>query len=373
MHNIPGRYLEPAKSIWDELLKEKQPLDQIISQFFAAEKKYGKRDRQWISEPVFYRARNYLLINELSATDQWPASYHLANLVTAPEKLKIEIENLKAKSIHLRYSFTPFFYESLSPNLTQEDLNAIRKPGKVCFRINTNVTTKEEIKKTLNETEVKNYEVIDDCLILESRLSRASPLLKSGKLIPQDMGSQQVVPFMKVNEPMDVLDICAGAGGKTIHMSATMRNQGTIFAYDRDKRRLNKLKPRLKQTNSKNIKLLYNLPSQVFFDRILVDAPCSGSGAIARHPEIGMRINQKTVAQVLADQQEILNSATKLLKPGGTITYATCSLFPIENQEQVKKFLAEHRDFVLIDEIQIQPASFSGEGYFVSNLSHRQV
>ena len=373
MHSIPGRYLEPAKYIWDELLKEKQPLDQIISQFFAAEKKYGKRDRRWISEPLFYRARNYLLIDELPAADQWPASYHLASLTTAPERLEREIETLKAKSVHLRYSLTPFFYDSLSKDLTKEDLDAIRKPGKVCFRINTNTTTVEEIKNALNDIELEKYQLIDNCLILDSRLSRGNPLLKSGKLIPQDMGSQQVVPFMKVSEPVDVLDMCAGAGGKAIHLSAIMQNQGTVFAYDHNRHRLNKLKPRLKQTNSRNIKLLYDLSSHILFDRVLVDAPCSGSGAIARHPEIAMRISQESLARVLADQQKILNSATKLLKPGGTITYATCSLFPTENEDQVKKFLNEHKEFALKDQTLIQPASFSGEGYFVCNLTHRPV
>ena len=313
------------------------------------------------------------MINELPAAEQWPASYHLASLTTAPERLDREIETLKAKSVHLRYSFTPFFYESLSTKLTEEDLDAMRKPGKVCFRINTNTTTVEEIKNALNDIELEKYQLIESCLIFDSRLSRGNPLLKSGKLIPQDMGSQQVVPFMKVSEPVDVLDMCAGAGGKAIHLSAIMQNRGTVFAYDQDRHRLNKLKPRLKQTNSRNIKLLYDLSSQVRFDRVLVDAPCSGSGAIARHPEIVMRINQESVSRVLADQQKILNSATKLLKPGGTITYATCSLFPAENEEQVKKFLNDHKEFAFKDQALIQPASFSGEGYFVCNLTHRPV
>ena len=370
MEQIPTRYLEPAKNIWEELLSGKHPLDQLISQFFAAEKKYGKRDRRWISEPVFCRARNFLLINELQEEDQWPAAFLLANLTDDPGSLNQKITEIKRKSIRFRYSLSSFFYRSLYKHLTEADFAAIRRPGKACFRINTNKTNKEEIIIALQEAGIAGFQIIKECLILESRLSRENLLLKTGKLIPQDMGSQQVVPFMENSQSHNILDLCAGSGGKTLHLSAVTKNKGNIFAYDIANHRLNKLRPRMKITNSKNITLLKKLPEKPIFNRILIDAPCSGSGAIARHPEIAMRLEKDSLSNILKEQKQILDTATKLLKPGGIITYATCSLFPIENEEQILEFLSNNKEFKLQNANQILPSQYSGEGYFVCNIKH---
>jgi len=154
-----------------------------------------------------------------------------------------------------------------------------------------------------------------------------------------------------------VVDFCAGAGGKTLALGAAMRNTGRLYAFDTSGHRLAALKPRLARSGLSNVhpvQITHERDDRIKrlagkIDRVLVDAPCSGLGTLRRNPDLKWRQKPESVAELAALQQAILSSAARLLKPGGRLVYATCSVLPEENEDTVRAFLAAHHDFEVLD------------------------
>ena len=180
-------------------------------------------------------------------------------------------------------------------------------------------------------------------------------LFKSGEIEVQDDGSQ-LLGFLVAPRRTDmVVDFCAGAGGKTLLLGALMRSQGRVYAFDVSPARLAKLKPRLARSGLSNVQpvLIQNerdthvkrLAGKI--DRVLVDAPCSGLGTLRRNPDLKWRQRAEGIGELAAKQARILASAATLLKPGGRLVYATCSVLPEENEAIVEAFLRAHPQFVL--------------------------
>jgi len=169
----------------------------------------------------------------------------------------------------------------------------------------------------------------------------------------QDEGSQLLGFLVAPRRGEMVVDFCAGAGGKTLLLGALMNNQGRIYAFDVSSRRLDNLKPRLKRSGlsnlnpvlitSENDARVKRLAGKI--DRVLVDAPCSGLGTLRRNPDLKLRMSAASVAELVIKQASILNAAATLVKPGGRLVYATCSLLAEENDEQADRFGAEHPQF----------------------------
>jgi 16S rRNA (cytosine967-C5)-methyltransferase len=169
----------------------------------------------------------------------------------------------------------------------------------------------------------------------------------------QDAGSQ-VAALMTGAEPGEsVADICAGSGGKTLALAAMMQNQGRLIAHDSDRHRLRPIFERLKRAGAENVELVpagegARLREAGGFDCVLIDAPCSGSGAWRRKPDAKWRLTGKQLAQRIKEQRQVLDQAVELVRPGGRIVYVTCSVLPEENADQVRSFLVRHRAFALI-------------------------
>jgi 16S rRNA (cytosine967-C5)-methyltransferase len=174
---------------------------------------------------------------------------------------------------------------------------------------------------------------------------------REGLFEVQDEGSQLLAPLLEPRRQEMVVDFCAGAGGKTLHIGALMANTGTVYAFDVLAKRLEKLKPRLARAGLNNVRMVaiaherdarvQRLKGKV--DRVLVDAPCSGTGTLRRNPDIKWR--EIDLPELTGAQQRILEAASGLLKPGGRLVYATCSLLQEENEDIVEKFLAAHPEF----------------------------
>jgi 16S rRNA (cytosine967-C5)-methyltransferase len=183
------------------------------------------------------------------------------------------------------------------------------------------------------------------------------PWLADGRLEVQDEGSQLVAHLVAPKRTELVVDFCAGAGGKTLALGALMRSQGRLYALDVDARRLANLKPRLARSGLSNVQpevIAHERDARVKrlagkADRVLVDAPCTGIGTLRRNPDLKWRHDEAALAELTAKQASILEAAAKLVKPGGRLVYATCSLLPDENEHIVEAFLATHPQFRVVD------------------------
>jgi len=219
-----------------------------------------------------------------------------------------------------------------------------------------------------------------------------------GRVEIQDAGSQLCALLLGARPGEQVIDLCAGAGGKTLAIAAAMENRGQIYATDRDKTRLAPIFDRLRRAGVRNVQVrsptsaaLDDLAGRM--DRVIVDAPCSGSGAWRRRPDAKWRMGQGALAQRLAEQRDVLAQAATLVRPGGLVEYVTCSVLPPENEQQVSAFLKDHGDFELLSardawaralpevpspavacsesSLQLTPARTQTDGFFVAWLMRR--
>lgn len=214
----------------------------------------------------------------------------------------------------------------------------------------------------------------------------------------QDEGSQIAAALACAKPGLRVLDLCAGAGGKTLALAAGMNNLGTIAAYDADKKQLRPIFERLTRSGATNVEVLEGGDENALvahgptFDRVFVDAPCSGSGTWRRRPDAKWRMKPPHLAARMADQVKVLNTAARMVKPGGRLIYVTCSILPEENTDQVVRFLADHPKFSQLpfaqvwrealpgeppssadgrdDALLLTPLSHGTDGFYVSILQH---
>jgi 16S rRNA (cytosine967-C5)-methyltransferase len=193
---------------------------------------------------------------------------------------------------------------------------------------------------------------------------QAEPAFQKGWFEVQDEGSQMVAGLAAPEAGAQVLDFCAGAGGKTLALSAAMDNRGQIFAYDAEKARLAPIFDRLKRAGSRNVQVTANLDGlaalESQMDLVLVDAPCSGAGTWRRRPDAKWRLTQRQLDARIAEQAAILDAAAVYVKPGGVLAYITCSVFSAENQKQVEAFVARHAGFATVDHSELWEKHFTG-------------
>ncbi len=194
---------------------------------------------------------------------------------------------------------------------------------------------------------------------------QAEPAFQKGWFEVQDEGSQIVASLAGAAPGMQVLDYCAGAGGKTLALSAAMENRGQIFAYDSEKARLAPIFDRLRRADSRNVQVVAKAHEFAHLaghmDIVLIDAPCTGSGTWRRRPDAKWRLTEKQLGVRTGEQSAILDAASAFVKPGGLVVYITCSVFPAENAAQVEAFLSRNAGFSPLDHGQLWRASFPSE------------
>ncbi|MEQ1942019.1 RsmB/NOP family class I SAM-dependent RNA methyltransferase [Mesorhizobium sp. VNQ89] len=195
---------------------------------------------------------------------------------------------------------------------------------------------------------------------------QAEPAFQKGWFEVQDEGSQVVATLADAKPGMQVLDYCAGAGGKTLALSAAMENRGQVFAYDSEKARLAPIFDRLRRADSRNVQVVAKpqelTPLQGQMDLVLVDAPCTGSGTWRRRPDAKWRLSEKQLGVRMSEQKAILDAASEYVKPGGRLVYITCSVFPSENAEQIEGFLEGRKDFEPASHLRLWSDHFLGHG-----------
>lgn len=369
--------LDEAASALSRVLTFEYPADAVLSRYFRDREALGQQDRAFVAESVFGVLRRKLLLDYIApeATPRqllllWLAriaGYSGRELGALCSSAETEWLNSTRAQGTLPLSVEADLPQWVIERLPEHDGDFIRALGRTLqesapldLRVNTMRTTRDEVLARL-ETEgiaaaPTTLSPIGIRLQGKPALNR-HPLFTSGTVEVQDEGSQLLGYLLAPRRSDLVVDFCAGAGGKTLMLGALMNSQGRIYAFDVSEKRLSKLKPRLKRSGLSNLHPLViahendtkvkRLAGKI--DRVLVDAPCSGLGTLRRNPDLKFRQSPEGVAELVVKQTSILNAAARLVKPGGRLVYATCSLLTTENQEIVDTFLAAHPQFTALD------------------------
>jgi 16S rRNA (cytosine967-C5)-methyltransferase len=263
----------------------------------------------------------------------------------------------------------------------EDELLAMNTPAPIFIRANRIKIKPAELSQKLKEEgfETQTVEGAPDALKILSPISIfSSKYFKEGYFEVQDAGSQLISQYLDVKPGMRIADMCAGSGGKTLQLASLMQNKGKIVSFDTKEEKLNELKRRLAKAgvdivetrvieNTKSTKRL-----KESFDRVLIDAPCSGTGTIRRNPEIKWKMNMERLNNLLKIQANVLNSYADLVRKDGIVVYSTCSILPIENQEQVQNFIKKKNGaFELVREQVILPSKTGFDGFYMAQLKRK--
>jgi len=352
------------------------PADAVLSRYFRERHVLGPQDRAFVAETVFGVLRRKMLLDHIAPQADarqlvllWLtriggySSRDIGALCSTEEKAWLNATRAQAGAEH------PLSVEADLPVwvvdrlLTEHDANFIRalgralqEPAPLDLRVNTLLGNRDAVLTTLNKggipAEATPWSPIGIRIRGNPSINR-HPLFTGGVIEVQDEGSQLLGYLLAPRRSDLVVDFCAGAGGKTLMLGAMMNSQGRLYAFDISQKRLDRLKPRLKRSGLSNVHPLViahendtkvkRLAGKI--DRVLVDAPCSGLGTLRRNPDLKFRQSPESVAELVVKQTAILKSAARLVKPGGRLVYATCSLLAEENSGIVTTFLAAHPEF----------------------------
>jgi len=385
-----------AEAVLGQLLRFDYPADAVVSRYFREHRQLGHADRAFVAETVFAvlrRGRSLearcagklsdrrRLLAALAVTRGW-SQRELAPVLKASEE-----EWLAAAKAMPEADFPPavrcdlpdWLYNRLETQFgadaTLALARALNQPAPLDLRVNTLKANRDAVLAQLAEDGISAMPGPLSPIAVRLRDKPAlakHPLFVEGAVEVQDEGSQLLGFLLEPKRGEMVVDFCAGAGGKTLLLGALMRNTGRLYAYDVSDKRLANLKPRLARSGLSNVhparieherdQKIKRLAGKA--DRVLVDAPCSGLGTLRRNPDLKWRQSAASVAELTVKQTAILNSAAKLVRPGGRLVYATCSLLSAENDEIITAFLAAHADFTLTPASEIlarQEIAYDGE------------
>lgn len=369
-----------------EIFEENKYADKVIERVLKSNPKWGGRDRRFIAETVYDIVRWFrLLAHALPASSEKDfqkifSVYCILKGLASDEAIMKNMEEAK-RVRKIRESIPDWMDElglqELGVERWEQELTSLNQEAKVVLRVNTLKTSREELQKRLDAAEIKTeiLSTYPDALILLKRKNIFStPFFKEGLFEVQDASSQLVAPFLDLKEGLRVIDACAGAGGKTLHLAALLKNKGKIIALDTEQWKLDELKKRARRASASNIetrliessKTIKRLENSA--DRLLLDVPCSGLGVLRRNPDAKWKLSLEFIEKVRTLQQKILQDYSIMLKKGGILVYSTCSILPSENEKQIEQFMAEKKEeFELIEQKTIYPSS-GFDGFFLARI-----
>jgi 16S rRNA (cytosine967-C5)-methyltransferase len=395
----PKALLALADELLHEVLRFTQPADAVVSSFFRGHKMLGHRERQTLAETVYAVLREKLKWQYLAKSGTGPLERRLALLAwqgtesflraaATPEELKwvytSRLINLAKQGENLRHNLPEWLAAPLQAELGEEFwplVESLNRPAGLDLRVNALKAKREAVQAALAEDGIVTQPTPWSPLGLRAEGKPAlniSNAFNRGDVEVQDEGSQLLALLTEAKRGEMVVDFCAGAGGKTLALGAMMRNTGRLYAFDVSAHRLAALKPRLARSGLSNVypagisherdERIKRLSGKI--DRVLVDAPCSGLGTLRRNPDLKWRQSPQAVAEMVVKQGAILEGAARLLKSGGRLVYATCSLLRAENEDIAAAFSAAHPDYEPVDVTEIlarqqvnDPAQLVREGY----------
>lgn len=388
------------------IFNEKEYADKVVQKVLRFDKRWGARDRGFIAETTYEMVRYKRLYAEIADVKEpfsrpdlfrmW-AVWAVLKGIPLPDWKQIEPtpeRRIKGKFDELskirkfREAVPDWIDElcekSLGEKLWTAEIAKLNEPAEVILRTNTLKTTKEALRKGLLDEgilaePIRGYPL---ALRLPERANVfVTESFKNGFFEVQDASSQLVAEMLDVKPGQRVVDTCAGAGGKSLHIAALMENKGQLIAMDIYGSKLKELKRRARRNGAHNIEPREIDSTKVFkklygsADRVLIDAPCTGLGVIRRNPDTKWKMQPEFLDKITQTQREILGSYSKILKPGGKMVYATCSILPQENRDQVKSFLSSEdgADFSLISEKKIYASKSGYDGFYMALLEKKLV
>ena len=379
--------------------------DKVVSRALKKDKRWGSNDRKFVAETIYEIVRWRRLYAEIAEVKEpydrdniWRifSVWCILRGIALPDWNQIgDVPERKIKGRFAELSRTRKFRESvpdwmdalcveeLGEEIWTKELAAQNEQAKVILRVNKLKTTKEKLRAILMDLNIETEFLKDqaDALVLKERANVfLTDAFKEGLFEVQDASSQLVAAFLDVQPGMRVVDTCAGAGGKTLHMASLMQNKGQLIAMDLYESKLKQLKLRAKRNGAFNIeyriidttKVIKKLHEKA--DRVLIDAPCSGLGVLKRNPDAKWKLQPEFIDNIRKVQAEVLENYSKIVKPGGKLVYATCSILPSENQEQVQRFLNTEigKQFHFVEDRKILASDSGFDGFYMALLERKK-
>jgi 16S rRNA (cytosine967-C5)-methyltransferase len=394
----PAALLDLCTDLLRQILSFEAAADGVVSTFFRAHRHLGARERHTLAETAYAVLRRRLVFQHFAqdlrgirerhlailgwqgteaflqaALDvherQWLERCRAVDVSTLPEKLRHNLPDWLAGALRQQLPDTQFW----------ELVEALDRPAPLDLRVNTFKARRDAVQRELHDAGIEATPTPYSPWGLRVQGKPALQQLgvfTRGEVEVQDEGSQLLALLTDAKRGEMVVDFCAGAGGKTLALGAAMRNTGRLYAYDTSGHRLDAMKPRLARSGLSNVhpvQLAHERDERIKrmagkIDRVLIDAPCSGLGTLRRNPDLKWRQSPKAIGELQAKQTAILDSAARLLKPGGRLVYATCSLLRSENEEVADAFAQRHGDTFmplsapeLLAQAQVEAAAELGE------------
>jgi 16S rRNA (cytosine967-C5)-methyltransferase len=416
---LPPAIITYTEEVLREILRFTGPADSTLSRYFRDHPKLGSRERGVIAEGVYGLLRNKAVYTSFAESGGGALMRRMALLgladaagVDALGGLSEEETQWLARVMEidrsmlpasLRANLPPWLFDKLVDRHGEETAlhfaEALNRPAPLDLRVNSLKATREEIMASLATApilcEPTPYAPLGIRIMKKPALQNL-PIFKNGLIEVQDEGSQLLSQIVGAKRGEMVVDFCAGAGGKTLALGAQMRNTGRLYAFDVSEKRLAKMKPRVARSGLSNVH-----PAQIAhendakikrlagkIDRVLVDAPCSGLGTLRRNPDVKWRQQPQSLSELNVKQHAILSGAARLVKAGGRLVYATCSILDEENEAIVEQFLTTHDDFILVpmkdvcaeqkialdmqDYLKLYPHVHQTDGFFAAVLERKK-
>ncbi len=375
---LPPAIIASTEEALREVLRFTAAADMVLSRYFREHPRQGGRERGVIADAVYALLRKRSLYTHLAESGSGPqmrriAILSLANVVGVESIAGLSehevawLTEVRAIDVHsfyvpLRTNMPDWILKRLVAQFGKDEafqlVDALNESAPLDLRVNTTKSTREDVQAELTTAGIASEPTPYSPLglrILKKPALQNMPFFKEGWVEVQDEGSQLLAHIVGAKRGDMVADFCAGAGGKTLALGAWMRNTGRLYAFDVVEKRLAKLKPRLARSGLSNVHpalIAHENDAKIKrlsgkLDRVLIDAPCSGLGTLRRNPDMKWRQSENDIQQLSEKQASILASAARLVKPGGRVVYATCSLLEEENETIVLNFLSTHDDFFL--------------------------
>jgi 16S rRNA (cytosine967-C5)-methyltransferase len=405
-----------------QIFNQKKQADKIVAITLKQDKRWGARDRSFVAETIYdivrwkrlyaklagleieYENDDYSTQNLVQLFSMW-LIFKKIELPTWEEFEEINYDKETIKEEYNKLSQIRKYKESipdwlddlgekeLGNDIWTKEIAALNNQAPVVLRVNTLKTSVAKLQKQLSEQnietkKIKNYP--DAIQLLERKNIVRNALYKDGFFEIQDASSQLIAYFLdlenqdenKNNKGLQIIDTCAGAGGKSLHIASLLQNKGQITAMDIYENKLIELRKRANRADVHNIKTysikrennkIDNSQFKQFYnsaDRVLIDAPCSGLGVLSRNPDAKWKLNLAFLEEIKNLQQTLLQEYSKMTKKGGKLVYATCSILPSENQNQVEAFLNSEngKDFKFIEDKKILSHQTGYDGFYMALL-----
>jgi 16S rRNA (cytosine967-C5)-methyltransferase len=369
--------------------------DKVLAELFKQNSKWGSRDRGFVAENSYDIVRWWRKLRYIIGIDSEAVTIdnikHIVDLWLTINGFEILDGKLDPKALQKKYNdpklprsvkySIPDWLDQMGVNQLGEDewikiLDGFNIQAPVFIRANTAKNTRDELVEILAKNNITT-QIVPESNVALKLVKRQNvfitPAFKEGRFEVQDPGSQMIVDMLDLASGMRVIDACAGAGGKSLYISNKMNNKGQIISLDVEQWKLDELKKRARRNGAGNIETRLIIAKTIkrlkdSADRVLLDVPCSGLGTIRRNPDAKWKLSENFISDVMTLQTKILFEYSKMVKQGGILVYATCSILPCENEDQVKRFLSNHPNFELINERRTDTLTSGFDGFYMAQM-----